>query len=67
MAINLDHLPELIKTGELAGELREAEQTARKNYSQKGHYHGMVPIKLPNGRLLWRKADLLALLEGGKK
>lgn len=33
------------------------------HYRRYGHWDGVVPIKLPNGRLLWNKADIL--LAGG--
>lgn len=32
-------------------------QTILKNHSEKGHYFGVVPSKLPNGRLLWPIED----------
>lgn len=29
------------------------------HFKRYGHWDGVVPIKLPNGRLLWNKADIL--------
>jgi hypothetical protein len=58
-------LPELLTTAELAGLERIVPQTIRKNYCQKGHHHGIKPIKLPSGGLRWRSADVQELLNGG--
>ena len=57
-------LPDLMTTAEFAVPQRCAPQTVRKNLCTLGHHHGVRPLKQPSGRLLWRKADLLALLEG---
>ena len=55
-------VPEMLTTEEFALFQRNAPQTVRKNVSQSGHHNGIKPVKLPNGRLLWRKTDLDALL-----
>ena len=57
--------PEMLTTEELADSLRCATQTIRKNVSQQGHHNGIKPIKLPNGRLLFRKKGRDALLGVG--
>ena len=36
--------------------------TARRSLCVNGHYLGIVPIKLPNGRLLWPKSKRDKLL-----
>ena len=58
-------LPELLTTAEFAGLERIVPQTIHKNYCQKGHHHGVKPLKLPSGGLRWRSADVRALLSGG--
>lgn len=62
-----ENLHSLLTTNELALGHRCAPQTIRKNYCEKGHYHGIKPLKQANGRLLWRASDLAALLHGGAK
>lgn len=57
-------LPELLTTAEFAAAQRCAAQTVRKNYCLKGHHHGIKPVKLPSGRLMWRVSDVQALLSG---
>jgi hypothetical protein len=60
-------LPELLTTAEFASLERIAPQTVRKNFCLKGHHHGLVPVKLPNGGLRWRATDVQTLLTGGAK
>lgn len=43
------------------------KETAHSSYSKHGHFLGVVPIKLPNGRLMWPIAELERLLSGGAK
>jgi hypothetical protein len=54
---------EFILTSELSRLIRLAEQTIRKHLSAKGHFFGVVPVKLGN-RNLWRVRDVDALLAG---
>lgn len=54
-----------LSTEELAAKLRNRPQTIRAGLCRNGHYLGLRPVKLPNGRLLWNAADVAALLEGG--
>ena len=56
---------ECFATTEFAPLLGVKTQTVHKGYCLNGHYLGIRPIKLPNGRLLWPKADVQALLAGG--
>ncbi|APR05832.1 hypothetical protein [Thauera chlorobenzoica] len=47
-----------LSTQEVADALRIRRQTVAKALCLNGHYLGMKPVKLPNGRLLWAAADL---------
>lgn len=58
-------LGQLLTTAEVAAVERIKPQTVRKNYCLQGHHHGIVPVKLPSGRLLWRADALHAVLNGG--
>ena len=53
-----------ITTEEMAGLLRIVPQTPRAGLCRNGHYLGMRPVKLPNGKLLWDAAEVAALLSG---
>lgn len=53
-----------LDTAEAAAVLRVKPQTLRRALCLQGHYFGMRPVKLPNGRLLWDAADLDRLTEG---
>lgn len=57
-------IPSMLTTQEAARELRTAPQTLRKNFCQQGHHHGLRPVKQASGRLLWRAAEVIALLNG---
>ena len=51
-----------LTTEEMAGLLRIVPQTPRAGLCRNGHYLGMRPVKLPNGKLLWDAAEVAALL-----
>ena len=53
-----------ITTEEMAGLLRIVPQTARAGLCRNGHYLGMRPVKLPNGKLLWDSAAVERLTTG---
>lgn len=53
-----------ITTEELAASMRIVSQTARASLCRHGHYLGMRPVKLPNGKLLWDAAEVQRLLAG---
>lgn len=53
-----------ITTEEMAGLLRIFPQTARAGLCRNGHYLGMRPVKLPNGKLLWDAAAVERLTSG---
>lgn len=50
--------PARLSTSEFAAALRSAgqcvqPQSIRRYLCEKGHYLGVCPVKMPNGRLLW--------------
>ena len=53
-----------ISTKEAAARLRAASQTPRASLCRMGHWLGMKPVKLPNGRLLWDAAEVERLASG---
>lgn len=73
MERNAQHIPDLtampaaavLVTRDAAAALGKSGQTLRKLYCQQGHAYGIKPLKI-GGRLAWRAADLLALVNGGR-
>ena len=55
-------IQDTLTTKELANILKVAHATPRTVYCMKGHYLGLKPNKLPNGRLAWPLADVEKLL-----
>ena len=53
-----------ISTKDLATLLSCVPNTIRRGYCIDGHYLGLRPIKLPNGRLLWSETHALNILRG---
>lgn len=53
-----------ITTAELADFLRISPKSAISSLCRKGHYLGMRPCKLANGRLLWDADEVSRLLNG---
>jgi len=53
-----------LSTEEAAARLRMAPQTPRASLHRLGHWLGMRPVKLPNGRLLWDAAEVERLASG---
>ena len=53
-----------LSTEELASVLRIVPQTVRAGLCRNGHYLGMRPVKLPNGKLLWDAAEVERLVSG---
>ena len=51
-----------ISTEQVATALCVAPQTIRAGLCRNGHYMGLRPLKLPNGRLLWPFASVQRLL-----
>lgn len=56
--------PRHFTTEQLAAELGVRPQTVRAGLCRDGHYLGMRPLKLPNGRLLWPAEAVAALING---
>lgn len=54
-----------LSTEELANVFRVVPQTIRAGFCRKGNYLGLVPLKLPNGKLLWDASEVESLLSGG--
>lgn len=57
-------LGDALSTIAAANELGQKAQSARASYCRHGNWLGMVPVKLPNGRLLWSAGDVTRLLAG---
>jgi hypothetical protein len=53
---------ESLNSKEFAATVRVEAQTIRRSYCVNGHYLGIKPLKLPNGRLLWPKTEVLRVL-----
>ena len=53
----------MFTTSEFADTIRVRPETIRRGYCVNGHYLGLRPLKLPNRRLLWPKAEALQLLD----
>lgn len=51
-------------TESFAQQVGSKPQTVRKNYCQHGHYLGVRPVKLPNGKLLWPASAVERLITG---
>lgn len=56
-----------LSTQEVADALRVRRQTVAKALCLHGHYMGLRPVKLPNGRLLWSADDLARLIGADAK
>jgi hypothetical protein len=59
-------LPDFVITEEFSKAVHSSSQTIRKNYCEKGHCYGIVPVKV-GGRLLWRASDIAKLLNTGQE
>lgn len=49
-------------TKELANLFKVRPGTVRRGFCVKGHYLGLRPCKLPNGRLMWPSEQALSIL-----
>jgi len=67
MSVHSLSLKTHITTEEAATLLGAANQTPRASLCRRGHWLGMRPTKLPNGRLLWPVAEIERLLAGDVK
>ena len=55
---------EMLTTEEVAVALCVKPQTVRASLCRSGHYMGLRPLKLPNGRLLFYSGQLQSILAG---
>ena len=53
-----------LTTEEFAAQIRVDPTAVRAGYSRNGHYQNLIPLKLPNGKLLWDADEVDALLRG---
>lgn len=53
-----------LSTEQLAVLMHVKPNSIRSAFCRQGHYMGMVPVKLPNRRLLWDVAQVQTLLDG---
>lgn len=53
-----------LTTNEMAIHLRTLGQSVRSSLFRNGHYLGMRPVKLPNGKLLWDANEVARLVSG---
>lgn len=51
-----------LTTKEFAAALSMQQQSIRSAFCRAGHYMGLVPLRLPNGRLLWDAQGVSRLL-----
>ena len=54
-------------TNELAKCLGLSTESLRQAHSKQGNYYGLIPLKLPNGRLHWPDDSVAKLKNGGAK
>lgn len=59
------NLNKKLTTEDIATMFSVEPQTPRASLCRNGHWMGLRPIKLPNGRLLWDQAEAERLLSGG--
>lgn len=60
----VDHRDTGLSTRRMAAAFDVAEQTPRASLCRHGHWMGLIPLKLPSGRLLWSAAEVERLLSG---
>lgn len=54
-----------ISTKEFAAALNLQQQSIRAAFCRAGHYLGLKPVKLPNGRMLWDALAVTRLINQG--
>lgn len=54
-----------LTTRGLAEEIGLKPESIRTHYYRHGHYYGLIPARLPNGRLLWPEDSIQRLRTGG--
>lgn len=56
--------PKYVSTAQLGQALGLQPDTIRRHHSLSGAFLGIVPVKLPNGRLLWPAEKVAELVKG---
>lgn len=64
MNLQIIHRPRKLGTAEAAAVLRVKPGTLRRSFCLNGHYLGLRPVKLGNGRLLWDAAEIDRIVGG---
>ena len=64
LPILMGSLTKHVPTHVMADLLGVKPHTLRRSLCEKGEYYGVVPKKLPSGRLLWPYDDGVKLIEG---
>ena len=59
--------PRALTTPDLASQVGITPESLRVHLCRRGSYFGLVPDRLPNGRLLWPADSLERLKEEGRK
>lgn len=59
--------PHGLSTRQLAQFMGVLAESIRVQLSRAGHYHGLRPDRLPNGRLLWPADSRERLLDAGRR
>ncbi len=54
---------DVLSTEQCATTLTVKPGTLRRAYCVNGHYLGLRPVKLPNGRLLWPTVEVKKIIE----
>lgn len=54
-----------MRTSELARGVDVTPEHIRKVYQKSGNYYGVVPVRMPNNRLLWPDDAITQLKKGG--
>ena len=60
---NETHIP----TREFARELHVKDESVRRSLCINGHYMGIKPLKLPNGRLLWPVSEIKKVFKSARE
>ena len=56
-----------VTTTQLADALGIRASSIRTHYYRRGHYYGLKPERLPNGRLRWPADSMRRLLREGRR
>jgi hypothetical protein len=67
MTLPVSNPPRGYTTNHTAAALGVVPHTLRVSCSKHGHYLGIRPVKLPNGRLLWPADQVDALVSGQRE